>query len=379
MNELQVRVEYVRGAFHARFDGLLPARGITALLGPSGGGKSTILRMIAGLERPGAGRIAYGDTLWYDGAQRVHIPPQQRRVGMLFQDYGLFAHLTVADNVGYGLPRRVRAARVARWLERLHLAPYAQRYPQQLSGGQRQRVALARALAPQPQVLLLDEPFSALDVTLRHRLRQELLDNVANLDCPVLLVTHDLDDARYLANQVGVLVDGKLLRWGATDDVLAEPGSRAVAEVLGWRNFLPVHTLSGRRIGAPWGQVQLEREPTVDTAWLGIRPEHVRFAHRTEAAVPAHIERIVELGGVRELLCQLTDGTAIYVHRPWDKPVPAAGESVRLHLPPRYLRPLPRVAVAPPSTSADCCPQCPVPASPAPPVDADRDADPGAV
>ncbi|MEJ2059345.1 MAG: ABC transporter ATP-binding protein [Gammaproteobacteria bacterium] len=342
MNMLHVNVDHRRGDFYLRFDHSLPSRGVTALLGPSGSGKSTVLRMIAGLERPQAGCIRHGDTVWCDAANRVHLPPQRRRVGFVFQDYALFAHRTVAGNVGYGLSRPGRDERVNRWLERLHLERYAQRYPHQLSGGQRQRVALARALAPEPDVLLLDEPFSAVDRALRDHLRQELLDTVSALQCPVVLVTHDLDDARYVADRVGVLVDGHLARFGATAEVLADPGSHAVAEVLGWRNLLPVHVIEGRRVGGAWGMLELDGEPEVDTAWLGIRPEHVQLVQEA-GGLPAHIERITELGAVRDVLCRLQDGTALHVQRPWDMPVPAPGEPVRLHLPSRYLRPLPQI------------------------------------
>jgi molybdate transport system ATP-binding protein len=338
MSALHVQVSHRRGDFRLALDHRLPDKGVTALLGPSGSGKSTVLRMIAGLERPLEGSIRCGDELWFDAGRRIHLPPQRRRVGFVFQDYALFAHLTVAENVGYGLPRASRAPQVKRWLERLHLTPYAQRYPHQLSGGQRQRVALARALAPEPDVLLLDEPFSAVDANLRHHLREELLDTVSVLQRPVVLVTHDLDDARYLADRVGVIVDGALLRCGKTLDVFADPGSRAVALVLGWRNFLPVRSIAGRRVAGGWGELDLEQEPSVDTAWLGIRPEHVQMGRE---GLSARIERITELGAVRGVTCRLQDGTAVHLQRPWDAPLPAPGEGVRLRLPPAQLRALP--------------------------------------
>jgi ABC-type sulfate/molybdate transport systems ATPase subunit len=346
MTAIDLQVGLRRGDFQLALRCNIPAEGVTALLGPSGSGKSTVLRMIAGLQRPQDGRIVYGGRVWFDGARGVHVPTQRRRIGFVFQDYALFGHLTVAENVAYGLPRAQRRQTVARWLQRLHLAGYADRYPDHLSGGQRQRVALARALAPQPEVLLLDEPFSAVDATLRRHLRQELLETVTSMRRPVVLVSHDLDDARYLADRVGVVVDGRLLRWGPTAAVFTDPGCRAVAEVVGWSNFLPVRSMSGRRVAGAWGELDLEQEPTVDTAWVGIRPEHVQLAPATGAGLPAVIERITELGAVRSLQCRLRDDTVVYVQRPWDVPLPAPGEQVRLRLAPSHVRALPQAVSA---------------------------------
>ncbi len=152
MSGLHVDVLIQRGKFRMDFRLLIPATGITALLGPSGSGKSTVLRAMAGLERPVGGRIAHADEVWFDAAERICLPPQKRHVGMVFQDYALFDDKTVAKNVAYGLPKARREQRVSEWLERLHLSPYAERYPRQLSGGQRQRVALARVVAARRRV-----------------------------------------------------------------------------------------------------------------------------------------------------------------------------------------------------------------------------------
>ncbi len=338
MSAISINIVVRRSGFRLRAGLGLPGDGVTALLGPSGSGKTTLLRVIAGLERHAEGKIIAGESIWFDASRRIQLTPQQRRVGMVFQDYALFDHMTVAANVGFGLPRRRRAITVAEWLERLHLGGLAPRYPHELSGGQRQRVALARALAPAPDVLLLDEPFSAVDYTLRRHLRAGLLEVVQDLRLPVIIVTHDLDEARHLAQRVGVLVDGELLRLGPTEAVFADPGSRAIAQVLGWSNFLPVRRLMGRRVAGPWGEIELEREPSIETAWLGIRPEHLRLAHATQPGLPARITGIRELGAVREISCRLEDGTMLTMHRPWDDPVPASGSRVRLHLPLPWLR-----------------------------------------
>jgi molybdate transport system ATP-binding protein len=362
MNGLSARIGLRRPEFRLALRLDLPANGVTVLLGPSGSGKTTLLRVLAGLERPQLGRIVAQDTVWFDAEKKINLPASQRRVGFVFQDYALFPHMTVAGNVGYGVARAHRAPRVAQWLARLHLTPYAGRYPHQLSGGQRQRVALARALASRPRVLLLDEPFSAVDSSLRRQLRDQLLAAVSGLDYPVLLVTHDLEEARYLATHVGVMVNGALPRIGTAADVFADPGSREVAQVLGWCNFLPVQRLIGARVTGSWGEVPLEREPSVDSAWLSIRPEHIRLALPGQTGLSARISGIIELGALRALNCHLGDGTPVTLHRPWDEPLPAPGSQVRLHLPLQHLRPLVDIGTTEPlsGNSAACHTQHPL-------------------
>jgi molybdate transport system ATP-binding protein len=340
MSGIDIQLGYRRSGFDLCLDLTLPEHGVTAILGPSGSGKTTLLRLIAGLERPACGHLRVGDRTWVDRGQGIFLTPQQRRVGMVFQDYALFAHMTVEDNVGYGLPRRERRQGVAEWLERLHLAPLVQRYPHQLSGGQRQRVALARALAREPDVLLLDEPFSAVDSYLRQRLRAQLLAVVAAFERPVLLVTHDVDEARHVADRVAVIVDGRLHCSGDAAAVFDHPHDLESARVLGWRNLLPVQALAQQRVSGPWGSVELTTEPAPDTAWLGIRPEHIRLRGRDEPGLPARVVRVTELGGLRELQCRLPDGTPLYLHRPWNEPLPAPGSHVHAELPPQHLRPL---------------------------------------
>ena len=197
-------------------------------MGPSGSGKTSLLRTVAGLERPQAGRIALGDEVWFDAARRVHVSPERRRVGYLPQDYGLFPHLNVAANVSFA-GRRERPD----LLERLGVAHLAGVLPAQLSGGERQRVALARALAREPRVLLLDEPFGALDAVTRQQVRDELGDALSGLRLPTLLVTHAFDDAAVLADRIGVLDRGEVVQLGSATDLLAEPKSVLVAALTG--------------------------------------------------------------------------------------------------------------------------------------------------
>jgi len=348
MNGIEAKLEHWVGRFRLSVDLELPADGVTAILGPSGSGKTTLLRLLAGLEKPARGRIRVAGNTWFDSSQRISRPVQQRGVGVVFQDYALFSHMTVAGNVGFKLPRKERAARIAEWLQRLHLEACADRYPHQISGGQRQRVALARALVREPDLLLLDEPFSAVDAHLRQRLRSQLLAVVAAYRRPVLIVTHDLEEARVMADRIGVIVDGRLRRLGRTADVFNDPGDLASARVLGWRNLLPVRRLRGKTVGGDWGQLALQREVAVSTSHLGIRPEHVRLARALdEAGLEARVVRVIELGAYRELQCELRDGTPVVVHRNWDEPLPAPGSAVCLELPGQHLRALSGQVVPP--------------------------------
>jgi iron(III) transport system ATP-binding protein len=213
---------------------------IGCLLGPSGCGKTTALRCIAGLETLDGGSIlSQGRVL---GGPGVHLPPQQRGIGLVFQDHALFPHLTARGNVEFGLrqlPRLERRARAAQVLELVGLGDRADTYPAQLSGGEQQRVAVARALAPRPATLLLDEPFSSLDVALRERLVGELRALLKALGATALVVTHDQQDAFALADRVGLMREGRLEQWGTPYDLYHRPVSRFAAEFVGQASFLP--------------------------------------------------------------------------------------------------------------------------------------------
>lgn len=221
-----------------------PAQGFhaTAVFGPSGSGKTTILRCLAGLERPQRGTIRFCDQTWFDSARDIHLRPQQRGVGFLFQDYALFPHLTVEQNIAFGvarLPDEGRRKRLATLLELLGLARLEGRYPRQLSAGQQQRVALARAIAPRPRLLLLDEPLSALDTPTRQILRGELRRVLVEIDMPAVVVTHDPIEAVSLAQQAIVLVDGAVRQSGPIDDVFSRPIDPAVAHTVGIETIQP--------------------------------------------------------------------------------------------------------------------------------------------
>jgi len=214
---------------------------VSVLFGPSGSGKTTVLRCLAGLERPDTGRIGFGDQTWFDAATGICLPPQQRRIGYLFQDYALFPHLTVTENVGFALrgARAARQARIASLLRLLDLHGFEERRPSQLSGGQQQRVALARALATNPRLLLLDEPLSALDAPARAPLRRELRRVLSGCGIPTLLVTHDRVEALALGDRMLVIVDGQIRQSGPVHEVFSRPADLAVARTVGVETVVP--------------------------------------------------------------------------------------------------------------------------------------------
>jgi len=213
---------------------------VLAVVGPSGGGKTTLLRMIAGLTLPQQGHIHCGDVLWFDAKQSISLTPQQRHIGYMPQNFGLFPHLSALDNVISGLdhvPKALRKQRAVDWLARVNLHGLPDRLPAQLSGGQRQRVALARALAREPAILLLDEPFSAVDRETRERLYIELARLKQQLSIPVVMVTHDIHEASLLADKMILISQGQMLQQGKPFEVLSHPNNEAVARQMGLRNI----------------------------------------------------------------------------------------------------------------------------------------------
>ncbi|HQR99527.1 MULTISPECIES: ABC transporter ATP-binding protein [unclassified Polaromonas] len=211
-----------------------------ALVGPSGAGKTSMLRIMAGLMRPAHGRVLVGEQVWCDTASGVFVPPQKRHVGLVFQNYALMPHLSALDNVALALmhlPREQRRERARRWLDHVRLTPGQQaRRPTHLSGGEQQRVAVARALAREPALLLLDEPFSAVDQMSRHGLYALLAELRRELDIPIVLVTHDLNEARLLCDQLVVIDAGRVLQQGAPASIHRAPRNARVADLVGIQN-----------------------------------------------------------------------------------------------------------------------------------------------
>jgi molybdate transport system ATP-binding protein len=248
---------------------------VTVLFGPSGSGKTTLLRLLAGLERPDAGSIAFRETCWYDRSRGIHLPPQQRRAGFLFQDYALFPHLTVAANVAYAATRD----RASQLLQTFGLGELSGRMPRAISGGQQQRVALARALAAGPALLLLDEPLSALDAATRARMRHELRHWLLGSGVPSIVVTHDRMEAVALGDWMAVIVDGRIRQVGPVQEVFRRPADTQVAESIGVENVLPAEIV-GRDAGLLTLAVGAGRLQCVDSGETGavfacIRAEEV--------------------------------------------------------------------------------------------------------
>ncbi|MDH3226221.1 MAG: ABC transporter ATP-binding protein [Thermoleophilia bacterium] len=282
-----LRVSGIRKTFGAdavlRGADLRVAAGKTlALLGPSGCGKTTLLRIIAGLESADAGSVALGESELV--GRSTNVPAERRGIGMVFQEPALFPHLTVADNVGFGLSRAERRGpRVHESLALVGLDHLADRRPQTLSGGQQQRVALARALAPRPNAVLLDEPFSSLDAPLRAELRVEVRGLLADLGTTAIFVTHDREEALLMGDEVAVMLDGLIEQQGSAVELYDLPCSRSVAEFVGDANLL-CGVASGRMADTLIGRVPLS-EPAAGTVDVMVRPERVVLSPGGEAVV----------------------------------------------------------------------------------------------
>jgi len=251
----RIAVRYGARTVVQDFSLTLPRGRVGCLLGPSGCGKTTVLRAVAGFEPVTAGAVRLdGETVSSPGRM---LPPEARRIGMVFQDHALFPHLTVGDNVAFGLRGRPDAAqRVQQMLDTVGLGQAGQRYPHELSGGQQQRVALARALAPGPRLLLLDEPFSNLDVELRERLGGELRAMLKATDTTALLVTHDQHEAFAIADEIGIMSDGHIQQWDTAYNLYHQPANRFVADFVGQGAFLPGLVEGGTRVRTALGELQ---------------------------------------------------------------------------------------------------------------------------
>ncbi|MEQ8194521.1 MAG: ABC transporter ATP-binding protein [Rhodospirillales bacterium] len=249
---------------------------LTCLLGPSGCGKTTLLRLAAGLEILQRGRIVIGDHTVADADAGIQTPPEKRGIGMMFQDYALFPHLTILENVTFGLDRPTPEHR--RWvddlLERIGLMAYKDSYPHILSGGQQQRVALLRAIAPRPRVLLLDEPFSDLDVTLRAQIREDTLKLLRDLNIASLMVTHDPEEAMYMADRILVMEQGRIVQSGTPEQTYCRPANAYVAALFG-----PVNRLNGvvaqNHVDTPLGRFDAGHLTDGTRVQIFIRPEGI--------------------------------------------------------------------------------------------------------
>ena len=294
---------------------------VVGLFGPSGAGKTLTLQCLAGLVTPDAGTIVVDGRVFFDAAAGVNLPPQRRRIGYVFQGYALFPHLTVAENVAFGLrdrPRAERRRRAGEVLERLGLGEVADRHPRELSGGQQQRVALGRALAPDPELLLLDEPLSALDAPLRRQLREELGRLIREWGKTVVLVTHDLAEAYQLGERLVVYDAGRVVQAAPKAELLLQPASEAVARLIGMRNIVrgTVVKASPDRIELTWRGHTVEAVNSPGHPYLApagtpvaffVRPEYVRLIRKDRTA-PDPVHRMNFLTGT--IVGEIDQGTA---------------------------------------------------------------------
>jgi iron(III) transport system ATP-binding protein len=299
---------------------------IGVLIGPSGCGKTSLLRAVAGLEPLSAGRITMDGRKLGDAAAGVHLEPEARRIGMVFQDYALFPHLSVAENVAFGvhhLPRTQRNARVDAMLDLVGLGHAAKRAPHQLSGGQQQRVALARALAPQPQLLLLDEPFSSLDVDLRERLAHDVLLILKKHGTTALVVTHDQLEAFALGDTIGVMNKGRLEQWDDAYTLYHRPASRFVAQFIGHGVFTPAQIVAcegGPCVHTPVGELddpaECPRPEAFPNGECDVLLRADDIVHDDNSPVKACIERKAFRGSEFLYTLRLASGEQVMAHVP---------------------------------------------------------------
>jgi molybdate transport system ATP-binding protein len=292
---------------------------VTVLFGPSGSGKTTILRALAGLERSPNSLIRFGPETWVDDQNGVFIPPQRRRIGFLFQDYALFSHLTVTGNLRYGLrglSANEEQLRVSELLGRFQLQDLGTRYPGQLSGGEKQRVALARTLAPQPRLLLLDEPLSALDGPTRETLRGELRNLLSSLNIPVLLVTHDRVEALALGDQIAVVNAGRIVQHASIDEVFNRPLTPEIAKIVAVESVQRGRVLQadGELVTVAVGEVRLIAAASdfpsgAAEAFVCIRAENVLLLKNAETGsvsarnrLPGIVRSVTREGPIRRIV-----------------------------------------------------------------------------
>ncbi len=315
------------------FDGVVAARAVSfsigpeeffTLLGPSGCGKTTTLRCVAGLELPTRGRITIGGRVVNDLDAGQFVPPEGRRLGMVFQNYAVWPHMTVFDNVAYplrvaGESRWAIASRVAEVLDLVELRGLGGRYPHQLSGGQQQRVALGRALAGRPKILLLDEPLSNLDAKLREQMRFELKELQRRMRIPVLYVTHDQAEAMALSDRLAVMADGQIAQIGRPTEIYNRPGTRFVADFIGQMNFLPAHIIAAApgvaSVRIDGYECRAENPSGISgPAAMAVRPEDMILG--ASEGLPGRVGVRNFLGNLVEYRVKLEGGLTVRVQAP---------------------------------------------------------------
>lgn len=334
---------------------------LLALVGPSGSGKTSVLRAIAGLLRPKSGQVLLGGDTWFDAARGMHVPAERRPVGMVFQQYALFPHLTARQNIELAMGKQAAAGLADRLLEDMHLQGLADRRPHELSGGQRQRVALARALAREPKVLLLDEAFSAVDQPTRVVLYEELIALRERVQLPIIMVTHDLREARQLADRICIIQAGRTLQAGPPEQVIARPRNALVAALVGIRD---IHGGVFHKTSQPgqahlvWGEpghslsLVAEDKGRIANAtpvkWV-VAPQFVqlgRVAQGHPNEVSCRIDSIRALGAVSTVYCVPLQGPQTLLHveattSQLRELQLAAGDTVQVRLEPQGIHVMP--------------------------------------
>jgi molybdate transport system ATP-binding protein len=283
------------------------------LLGASGCGKSMTLKCIAGIEKPDTGRIVLNDKVLFDSDKKINLIPQKRKVGYLFQNYALFPNMTVAQNIGAGIKAtwKVKQPKVMEMLEMFHLSGLENRYPPQLSGGQQQRVALARIFAYEPDVLMLDEPFSALDAFLKESLLEELLETLKMYKGDIIIVSHNRDEIYSLCEKLAIIDSGELVLAGDTEKIFSNPERLAAARLTGCKNISPIRKIDDYTVEAiDWGIIlHTAKAVTQDFGYIGIRAHDLQPAvENSENSFAVRNYKIVDSPFERNLLCRSGQG-----------------------------------------------------------------------
>jgi iron(III) transport system ATP-binding protein len=306
---------------------------IGCLLGSSGCGKSTVLRAICGFEPINAGEILLRDQVVSSAS--THIPPNQRKVGMVFQDFALFPHLNALENIAFGLhelPSKQRSSVALEWLSRVSLSDKSNAYPHELSGGQQQRVALARAMAPEPDLILLDEPFSSLDIELRERLAGEMREILKANRITALLVTHDQFEAFAIADKVGVMTDGKVLQWDTPYELYHKPANRYIADFIGRGVLLKGIVKANHKVKIELGELDLEKDHGKEVGQeidVLLRADDIQ--HDDNSAMQAEVVRKTFRGADFLYTLKLASGVEIFAFVPSHHDH-AIGEKIGIHL-----------------------------------------------
>ncbi len=340
---LDIKIKLAREKFLLDVDIAIDCAKVTTIIGPSGSGKSSLLSAIAGLIKPNDGYMNYRGETWYNQAQNCFVATQQRHLGMVFQDYALFDHLNVEKNIGFGVNGIDAGQKINIWLQKLHLSEQRTLYPKQLSGGQRQRVALGRTLITSPRLLLLDEPLSAVDASLREVLSRELKMLIQTSKVPVIHVTHDLAEAQYLADEILVMDKGKIIASGNTHKVFRQPQHLKVAKIVGWKNILKVAARYRNQVSGVWGSALLAQDslPGLSTAaYIAIRPEHINIVAEKamQNGIEVTVREVMDKGAFKEWVCSCSDGSSLVLHRPWQESLPEPGKVINLYFPPQYIQ-----------------------------------------